>query len=182
MIRNSLIALFVLVLLCIGIFAFWAAKVSRQRSNDILAEFNRTDSSLQRTNERIQRTAGQLPEVELAAKVSAIGECIDSMKHELVILSRQKTGDPVPFSYPDKTRLLALKQKLAELNGFISTQYTGKRNIEAKDMVNIDDIPNGKATTPWEVYYFENTSIFGIITELSFIRSQTLKLQYKTTH
>lgn len=182
MIRGLLILLFALVVAFIGIYAYWTAKVSRQKSMDFLTEFRKINDTLRSSDGIIKRGKEKLPNIELTQRVNAIINCIDSMKHELVTLSKQKDKNGGPYSYPEKERVMALKEKLSGLNQYVLAEYLSNKNIEKKDMPDIGDVAAGKSNIPWEVYYFENSSIFGMITELAFIRIQVLKLQYKATH
>jgi len=182
MVRNSLIALFLLVLVCIGVYAYWTAQVSRHRQKDLLSSFKKADSTIQVATDQVGKADPNFPEAGLAVTVAAITGCIDSMKHELVILSQQQHYDAASFSYPNKQRLQSLKSHLATLNQYVRSQYQGNRTIEKKDTLDIGDIRMGKATYSWESYYFENKRIFSIITQLTYIWSKTLELQHKLTH
>jgi hypothetical protein len=180
----SIIALFTLVCICIAIYAIWTVQVSRQRTNDLLTELKKTRKSLQdsvqnniHANSVIKRNADNLPEVELAIKVKAITMCIDSIRHDLVILSKQEGS--TPFSYPNMPRLLSLKNNLAGYNSFIQSHFPGKLNIGQADLINVADIPTGSSSIPWENYYFKNTNVLAVITALTFINTQVLKLQQK---
>ena len=186
MIRISFIALVSLICICITIYTIWTLQVSRKKSNDLLTEFRKIDRSLQRSNDSLQKTTGafrrdsfRFPEVELAIKVRAITSCIDSMKHDLVLLSTQK--EAIPFTYPDEPRLLRLKDNLAGYNLFILKHFSDKPNIKRNDFVNIVDVPDGTSSVPWEIYYFRNTSILSVLRELWVVNTQVLKLQHKAT-
>jgi len=188
MVRISLITLFSLVFICIAVYAIWTVRVSKQRSNNLLNEFRKIDQSLRQSNDSLQKTSTgafkmdsfRLPEVELAIKVNTITRCIDSIKHDLVILTNQKAA--AEFTYPNKARLIALKNNLADYNSFIQKHFSGKPNIKPGDFVNIADVQEGTASIPWEIYYFKNSTVFSIITELTFINTQVLKLQQKAIH
>ena len=186
MIRISFIALVSLICICIAIYTIWTIQVSRKRHNDLLTEFRKIDSSLKRSNDSLQKGTGafrrdsfRLPQVELAIKVKAIISCIDSMKHDLVLLSTQK--EAIPFTYPDEPRLLRLKNNLAGYNRFILEHFSDKPQIKRKDFVNIADVPDGTTSVPWEIYYFKNTSMLSVLKELTVINTQVLKLHHKAT-
>lgn len=189
MTKKALILLFALISICIAVYTMWTIQVSRNRSRDLRAAFIKADKSLHKASDSLQkndqgtgafkRDSFHLPEVELAIKVNTISRCIDSIKHDLVILTKQK--ETTSFSYPDKPRLLSLKNNLADYNSFLQDHFSANSDIKVGDLVNVADIPNGSSSTPWEVYYFENTSVFGVITELTFINTQILKLQHKAT-
>ena len=188
MIRTSIIALFALTAICVAVYVIWTLKVSKQRPDSLPTEFKKIDSSLQSANDSLQkkglgafkRDSFHLSEVELAIRVNDISRCVDSMKHELVVLTNQKQG--TAFSYPDKPRLLVLKKKLADYNIFIQEHFSGKPNIKPGDYISINDVPNGTAPIPWEVYYFQNSNMFAMITELGFINTRVLKLKHKATN
>lgn len=188
MIKMSLITLFTLICICIAVYTLWTIQVSRKKSNDLLTEFKKVDQSLQRSHDSLQnnatgafkRNTARLPEVELAIKANAISRCLDSIRHELVLLANQKSA--TSFSYPNNSRLLALKNNLADYNTFIQKHFPGKSNIKTADFVNVADVPNGSSSVPWEIYYFKNTTVLSIITELTFINTQVLKLQQKATN
>lgn len=190
MVRISLITLFTLICACIAVYAIWTIKVSRQKQQDTFRELKKTGQPFNRSNDVLQkdstgagaikRNEVRLPEVELAIKASAITRCIDSMKHDLVLMTKQK--GTASFSYPDKHRLLALKNNLAGYNSFIQEKFPGKPNIKPGDFINVADVPLGPAAVPWEIHHFTNSSVFSMITELSFIHTQVLKLKHKATH
>ena len=189
MIKITFITLVSLICICIAVYTIWTIQVSRKRSNDLLSEFRKIDRSLRRSNDSLQKNATgvgafrrdsfRFPEVELAIKVNTITKCIDSMKHDLVLLTKQK--EAASFSYPDKDRLFRLKNNLAGYNSFIQKHFYNRPNIKPGDFVNVDDIHNGSASIPWEIYYFKNTGVLSVITELTFINTQVLKLQQKAT-
>jgi hypothetical protein len=187
MIKMSLITLFTLVCICIAVYAIWTVRVSRQSSNKLLNEFRKIDNSLRKSNDSLQkistgafkRDSFRLPQVELAIKANTISRCIDSIKHDLVLLTNQKAS--TEFTYPDKPRLLALKNNLADYNSFIQKYFSGRSNIKSGDFVNIADVQKRASFIPWEIYYFKNSTVFFIITELTFINTQVLKLQQKAT-
>ena len=190
MIRMSLITLFTLICACIAVYAIWTIKVSRQKQHELFPEYKKTGQSLTHSNDALQKDstgAGaikrndvRLPEVELAIKASAITRCIDSIKHELVLLTNQ--NGTASFSYPDRSRLLALKNNLAGYNSFIQEKFPGKPNIKPGDFINVADVPRDSAAVPWEIHHFTNSSVLSMITELSFIHTQVLKLKHKATH
>lgn len=184
MTKYAIIILFALLCACIAIYAIWTVRVSRTRSNDLLTEFRKIDQSLRRSGDSLQNSVGafkkdafRLPEVELAIKVNAISICIDSIKHDLVILTNKNPG--TSFSYPDTDKLLSLKKNLLSYNSFIQDHFSNKPSIKPADLINVDDIKNGIKTIPWEVYYFQNTSVFSVITELTYINTQVQKLRQK---
>lgn len=187
MVRISLITLFTLVCACIAVYAIWTVRVSRQKSNDLLAEFRKADESLQGIDDSLQktnkqtgafkRTTDRLPEVELAIRVNEICRCIDSIKHDLVLLSNQKPGKA--FSYPDNTKLLSLKKNLSAFNALILEKFSSGKVIKPGDLIDVDDVREGPAKIPWETYYFANSNVFAMITELTFINTNVLKLQHR---
>lgn len=183
MTRFALITLFTLLCACIAVYAIWTVKVSQTRPDNLLTEFNKIDHSLKRSTDSLQNTvsfkkdAVHLPEVEVAIKANAITACIDSIKHELVLLTKGK--ETVSFSYPDKKSLLILKNNVKDYNLFIREKFPGKPGIKANDFVNTEDVPIGARTIPWEVYHFENTKVFAAVTELTLINMQVLKLKQK---
>lgn len=184
MIRLVLIALFMMIVVCVGVYALWTIQVSQQ--DNLVADFKKTDSSLHRPGDSLKNAAAagafkrnsfHLPEVELAIKANAITGSIDSMKHELAFIANQKNFPS--FSYPDDQRLLALKNRLADYNAFINEHFPGKTGIKAGDFISVSDVSRNGVTRSWEKYYFKNSSILAIITELAFIKTQVLKLQQK---
>ena len=188
MIRYALISLFVLLCACIAIYAVWTVRVSKTRSDELLEAFKKTDQSLQRTNDSLQKLAStgafkkdsfHLPEVELAIRANAIFVCIDSIKHALVILANKNTA--ASFSYPDTAKLLYLKTNLQHYNSFIQQHFSHKPGIKPADLVDVDDVKTGAKPIPWEVNYFQNTTVLSVITVLTYIDTQVQKLQHKAT-
>lgn len=181
MTKYALITLFTLLCACIIIYAIWTVRVSRTRADDLLAEFRKTDRSLQRLNDSLQNAAKKdlslFPEVELAIRAGAITRCIDSIKHDLIVLANKDRANS--FSYPDTARLLALKNNLQGYNLFIQKHFSGKPGIHPKDLIHIEDTNTGNKPVKWEVYYFRNTSVFAVITELTYINTQVQKLKQK---
>lgn len=190
MIRLLLITLFTLTGSCIAVYTIWTLRVTGKKSNDLLTEFRKMDTSLNRSNDSLQnnihgvgafkRGHTYLPEVELAVKANAINRCIDSMKHDLFILAKQKGR--TSFTYPDKPRLQTLKNNLADYNSFIQKNFSYKPGIKQGDYINMTDVSIGTAFIPWERYYFQDTNIFSVISTLTFINTQVLKLQQKAIH
>lgn len=190
MVKLALLALFMMVVVCAGVYALWTIEVSQQQQENLASEFKKTDSALQKTGDSLnkkttssgafKRDSFRLPEIELAIKANAITNAIDSIKHELAFSEDQKRS--APFTYPDARRILALKNSLAGFNAFIQTHFQGKPNINAGDLVPLSDVPNGNTATPWEVYYFRNSSVLAMITELTFIKTRVLRLQQKATN
>lgn len=188
MIRASLIALLTLVLLCIGIYAYWTTRVSKQRQDKLLTEFKRIDSSLKRQTSTTADSGGatarqrnvELPEVQLAIRTHELLQQIDSIRHELVNLPGKDQSSS--YSYTDKEKLARLKKSISGYNQFVQDRFAGKPSIQVTDLLQVADIPEGKKKIAWEDYFFENSSVFGMITELNYIRSRVLKLQYKATH
>ena len=188
MIRAALIALLTLVLVCIGIYAYWTARVSKQRPDKLLTEFKRIDSSLKRQASAPADSGGistrqrnaELPEVQLAIRTNELLQQIDSIRHELVSLSGKDQS--ASYSYTDKEKLARLKKSIAGYNQFVQDRFAAKPSIQVTDLLQVADIPEGKKKIAWENYFFENSSVFGMITELNYIRSRVLKLQYKATH
>lgn len=188
MTKKALILLFALICICIAIYTLWTIQVSRNRSGDLRAAFIKTDKSLPKASDSLQkndqgtgafkRDPFHLPEVELAINVNTISNCIDSIKHDLVLLIKQK--EATSFSYPNKPRLLFLKKNLADLNTFVQTHFSTA--IGQGDLITIADIPKGPSSVPWEDHYFSKTSVFAVITELTFINTRVIKLQHKATH
>lgn len=187
MVRISLITLFTLVCACIAVYAIWTVRVSRQKSNDLLTEFRKADESLQGINDSRQninkgtvtfkRTTDRLPEVELAIRVNEICRCIDSIKHDLALLSKQKPQ--TASSYPDTKKLFSLKKKLSAYNALILEKFSAGKTIKPGDLIDVDDVREGPAKIPWETYYFANSNVFAMITELTFINTNVLKLQHR---
>jgi len=187
MIKLSLIVLFMMIAVCAGVYTLWTIQVSQQKQDNLLTGFKKTDSSLHRSNDSLEKNAAgarvfkrdsfHLPEVELTIKANAIIGSVDSMKHELAVLANQKGA--TSFSYPDDQRLLTLKNRLVDYNAFIKKHFAGKPNIKPGDFISVSDVPRSGVSTSWENYYFKNTSLFAVITELIFIRSQVQKLQQK---
>ncbi len=187
MIRAALIALLTLVLVCIGIYAYWTARVSKQRPDKLLTEFKRIDSSLKRQASTPADSRGatarrnvELPEVQLAIRTHELLQQIDSIRHELVSLSGKDQS--ASYSYTDKEKLARLKKSIAGYNQFVQDRFAAKPSIQVTDLLQVADIPEGTKKIAWENYFFENSSVFGMITELNYIRSRILKLQYKATH
>jgi hypothetical protein len=180
MVRYSLITLFTLIIACIVIYAIWTAKVSRDTSNELMNEFKKINESLKKTNDSFQndlrKDSFRFPAMELSLKANAITSCIDSIKHDLVLLSGKQSD--ASFSYPDKTRVLELKTKLSDYNSFIEKNFT-RPDIKPADLVNIEQVKTSTGQVPWEVYFFENTNIFAVITELNYINKQVQKLKQK---
>lgn len=181
MTKYALITLFTLLCACIIIYAIWTVRVSRTRANDLLTEFRKTDRSLQQLNDSLRNAAKKdsfhFPEVELAIRAGAITRCIDSIKYDLVVLANK--GDATSFSYPDTAKLLALKNNLQGYNLFIQKHFSNKPGIYPNDFIHIEDIKTGNKPVKWEVYYFQSTSVFAVITELTYINTQVQKLKQK---
>lgn len=181
MTKYALITLFTLLCACIAIYAIWTVRVSRTRADDLLAEFRKTDRSIQRLNDSLQsatkKDSFHFPEVELAMRAGAITRCIDSIKHDLVFLASK--GDATSFSYPDTAKLLALKNNLQGYNLFIQKHFSGKPGIHPQDYIHVEDIKTGNKPEKWEDHYFRNTSVFAVITELTYINTQVQKLKQK---
>ena len=181
MTKYALITLFTLLCACIVIYAIWTVRVSRTRADDLLTEFRKTNKSLQRSNDSLQNAARKdsfhFPEVELAIRAGAITHCIDSIKHDLVVLANKDQA--VSFSYPDTAKLLALKNNLQDYNLFIQKHFSNKPGIRPQDYINIADIKTSNKPVSWEAYYFRNTSVFAVITELTYINTQVQKLKQK---
>ncbi|MBL0182684.1 MAG: hypothetical protein IPP96_10460 [Chitinophagaceae bacterium] len=190
MVRLVLIALFMMIVVCVGVYALWTIQVSQLKQDNLATDFKKTDSSLHRSNDSLEKNVAgigafkrdsfHLPEVELAIKANAIIGSVDSMKHELALLANQKGA--ISFSYTDDRRLLVLKNRLADYNAFIKEHFRGKPNIKPGDSVSVSDVPRSGIITSWEDYYFKNTSLFAVITELIFIKSQVQKLQQKASN
>lgn len=173
---------------CIAIYAIWTLRVSKTRSDELLEAFKKTDQSLQRSNDSLQKLAStgafkkdsfHLPEVELAIRANAIFVCIDSIKHDLIVLANKNTA--ASFSYPDTARLLYLKNNLQHYNSFIQQHFAHKPAIRPADLVRIDDEKIGAKPIPWEVHYFQNTTVLSVITVLTYVDTQVQKLQHKAT-
>lgn len=171
---------------CIVIYAIWTVRVSRTRSDELPDAFRKTDQSLQRSNDSLQKLAStgafkkdsfHLPEVELAIRANAIFVCIDSIKHDLVVLANKSNA--TSFSYPDTARLLYLKTILQHYNSFIQQHFPHKPGIKPADLVDVDDVKTGAKPVPWEVHYFQNTTVLSVITVLTYIDTQVQKLQHK---
>lgn len=185
MTRYALITLFTLICACIAIYAIWTIRVSQTRSDNLLAEFKKNDSSLKRSNNSLQHAgiaaskkgSSCLPEVELSIKANAITACIDSIRHEVVLLSEKK--EAASFSYPDKGRLLTLKNNLINYNRFIREKFPGHPAIRPADFIGVENMETGDRSIPWEVYHFENTTALAAIIELKFINMQVQKLKQK---
>ena len=186
MTKYAIIVLFALLCACIAIYAFWTVRVSRTRPNGLLTEFSKTDRSLSRANDSVRNSTGigafkrgssYLPEVELAIRVNSIAVCIDSIKHELFILTNKK--EATLFSYPDMNRLVVLKKNLRRYNSFIQEHFGNNPNVKTADFINVQNIKNGNKVIPWEIYFFRDTNVFAAITELTFINTQVFKLQQK---
>ncbi|MEP7256211.1 MAG: hypothetical protein ABI666_10590 [Ferruginibacter sp.] len=186
MIRYAFIVLISLLCACIAIYTIWTIRVSNSRSNDLLKEFRKVDRSLSKSNDSLQNSTGvgafkkdsaYVPEVELSIRVNSIATCIDSIKHDLFILTNKKEG--VPFSYPDMNKLVVLKNNLRSYNSFIQEHFGNKPGIKTADFINMEDIKSEGKLVPWEIYFFKNTNIFAAITELTFINTQVQKLQQK---
>lgn len=185
MTRFALITLFTLLCACIVIYAIWTARVSQTRSDNLLAEFNKIDSFLKSPNDSLQQAGigafkkdhSRLPEIELAIKADAITACIDSIRHEIVLLAEKK--EVSSFSYPDKNRLLALKNNLVNYNRFVQEKFPGNTTIKPADFIGVENMELGGRSIPWEVYHFENTSTLAAIIELKFIAMQVQKLRQK---
>lgn len=181
MTKYALITLFTLLCACIVIYAIWTVRVSRTRADDLLTEFRKTNRSLHRSNDSLQNAALKdsfhFPEVELAIRAGAITRCIDSIKHDLVVLANKDQA--VSFSYPDTTRLLYLKTNLQHYNAFIQKHFSHRPGIKPAELVNVEDIKTGNKPVSWEAYYFRNTSVFAVITELTYINTQVQKLKQK---
>jgi hypothetical protein len=179
-VRYSLITLFTLIIACIIIYAIWTVRVSRNTSNELMNEFKKIDESLKKKNDSFQNAARRdsfrFPVMELSLKANAIIRCTDSIKHDLVVLSGKQ--EDTLFSYPDKTRVLGLKDKLSDYNSFVEKHFS-KPGIKSTDLINIEQVKTATGQVPWEVYFFENTNIFAVITELNYINKQVQRLQQK---
>ncbi len=185
MTRFALITLFTLLCACIVIYAIWTVRVSQTRSDKLLAEFKKIDSSLKRSNDSLQQAGTgafnkddpPLPEVELAIKANAITACIDSIRHRSGSAGRKK--EVTSFSYPDKNRLLVLKNNQVNYNRFVQEKFPGNTTIRPADFIGVENMELGGRSIPWEVYHFENTSTLAAIIELKFIAMQVQKLRQK---
>ncbi|HNU88642.1 MAG TPA: hypothetical protein PKJ94_10140 [Ferruginibacter sp.] len=185
MTRIALITLFTLLCACIAVYAIWTVKVSQTRSDNLLAEFKKIDNSLKRSNDSLQHAGigafrkdpSRLPEVELAIKAKTITSCIDSIRHEVFLLAEKK--EAASFSYPDKKRLLVLKNDLVNYNRFIQEKFPGNTTIKPADFIGVENMELGGRSIPWEVYHFENTTTLAAIIELKFISMQVQKLRQK---
>ncbi len=185
MTKFALITLFTLLCACIAVYAFWTMKVSQSRSDNLLAEFKKIDSSLMRSGDSLQQAStgalekkhSRLPEIELAIKANAITACIDSIRHEIVLQAEKK--EEASFSYPDKNRLLILKNDLVAYNQFVQEKFPGNTTIKPADFIGVENMELGGRSVPWEIYHFENTSTLAAIIELKFITMQVQKLKQK---
>ena len=186
MTKYAIILLFALLCACIAIYTIWTIRVSNNRSNDLLKEFRKFDRSLIKSNDSLQNSTGvgafkkdsaYVPEVELSIRVNSIVLCIDSIKHELFVLTNKK--EAVSFSYPYMNRLVVLKNNLRSYNSFIQKHFGNKPRIKTADFINVEDIKSGDKQVTWEIYFFKNTNVFAALTELTFINTQVLKLQQK---
>ncbi len=174
--RYALLILFTLLCACIAIYAIWTINVSKRKQDNLLSEFNRIDRSLKNSNDSLRRRA-PIPEIEISAAAAAIVAGIDSMKHDIAMAANRKEGNA--FTFPDKNKLLVLKQRLLNFNTLVREKFPCKAGINAGDFINLDDVRTGNKSTAWEVYYFENSNSFAAITELTYMSVQVQKLKQK---
>lgn len=173
--KNKIAALIVIFGGALGMYFLWTARLAKKKTDNVLEQFKKIDSSLIKTNDSLKNGMNALDidrkkinyNYLIATTTSHLGMYIDSLM-EKTDLNPTAVSHSISIS---KKEIARLKNELRNFN----LMMTDNGATVTADTFDIANIRSGNKMEDWETVHFTNASKEQTYTYLIFIKNLLTK-------